>query len=137
MTLRSLYMPGFYFSDNDHSSGADPGFFLGGGALFSTQFFFFAEYQLQKTAGHLRGGGGAHPLHPPPRSAPALDVKILGFKTTVQKSLHNAILWSRFSGIAKGGTLPGFPEPPLGYSMGYNFKRNEILAVKENEKKIN
>ena len=30
--------------------------------------FFFAEYQLyQKTAGHL---GGAHPLHPLPRSAP-------------------------------------------------------------------
>ena len=30
---------------------------------------FFAEYQLdQKTAGHLRGLG-AHPLHPPPRSA--------------------------------------------------------------------
>ena len=36
MTPRSLYMPGIYFSDNDHSSGADPGFFLGGGALFST-----------------------------------------------------------------------------------------------------
>ena len=34
--------------------------------------FFFGEYQLyQKTAGHLRGGGGgAHPLYPPPRSAP-------------------------------------------------------------------
>ena len=34
--------------------------------------FFFAEYQLyQKTASYLRGGaGGAHPLHPPPRSAP-------------------------------------------------------------------
>ena len=66
-----------------------------------------------------------------------LDVKILGFKPTIKKWLHNAILWSRFSGIAKGGTLPGVPEPPLGYSMGYNFKRNEILAVKENEKKIN
>ena len=33
--------------------------------------FFLAEYQLyQKTAGHLRGWGGSHPLHPPPRSAP-------------------------------------------------------------------
>ena len=36
--------------------------------------FFFAEYQLyKKTAGHPKGGGGgegAHPLHPPPRSAP-------------------------------------------------------------------
>ena len=63
-------------------TGADPGFFLGGGALVSCStstpinhivfLFFFAEYQLyQKTAGHLRGRGGAHPLHPPPRSAPA------------------------------------------------------------------
>ena len=50
-----------------HSSGADPGFFLGGGALVSCStstpinhivlFFFFAEYQLyEKTAGHLREG---------------------------------------------------------------------------------
>ena len=47
--------------------GADPGFFLGGGALVSCStstpinhiVFFFAEYQLyKKTAGHLRGGGG-------------------------------------------------------------------------------
>ena len=38
--------------------------------------FFFAEYRLyQKTAGHLGGRGGAHPLHPPPRSAPAFDDK--------------------------------------------------------------
>ena len=61
-------------------AGADPGFFLGGGALVSCStstpinhiVFFFAEYQLyQKTAGHLGGGGGgAHLLHPPPRSAP-------------------------------------------------------------------
>ena len=55
-------------------AGADPGFFLEGGALVSRStstpinhiFFFF----WQKTAGHLRGEGGAHPLHPPPRSAP-------------------------------------------------------------------
>ena len=56
-------------------TGADPGFFLGGGALVSCStstpinhiVFFFAEYQLyQKTAGHLSG-------HPPPRSAPAVN----------------------------------------------------------------
>ena len=30
---------------------------------------FFAEYKLNyKAASHLRGGGGAHPLYPPPRS---------------------------------------------------------------------
>ena len=47
-------------------SGADPGFILGGGALVScststpiNHIVFFAEYQLyQKTAGHLREGGG-------------------------------------------------------------------------------
>ena len=34
-------------------------------------FFFFTEYQLyQKTTDHLRGEGGVHPLHPPPRSTP-------------------------------------------------------------------
>ena len=64
-------------------SGADPGFFLGGGALVSCStstpinhiVFFFAEYQLYlKTSGHLRGGGDAHPLHPPPRSTPAIAI---------------------------------------------------------------
>ena len=58
--------------------------FLGGGALVScststpiNHIVFFAQYQLyQKTAGHLGrvgGGGSAHPLHPPPRSAPDLQ----------------------------------------------------------------
>ena len=60
-------------------SGADPRFLLGGGALIccstSTPInhivFFLAKYQLyEKTAGHLGGGGGVHPLHPPPRSTP-------------------------------------------------------------------
>ena len=52
--------------------GANPGFFFRRGALVSCStstpingIVFF----LQNTAGHL-GGGGAHPLHPPPRSAP-------------------------------------------------------------------
>jgi len=39
---------------------------------------------------------------------------------------------SETSGIAKGG-FQGFQNPPLGCGTGYNFKRNEILAVKENE----
>ena len=70
-------------SKSHNCAGADPGFFLGGGALVSCCtstpinpivfffFFFFTEYQLYlKTAGHLRWRG-AHPLHPRPRSAPA------------------------------------------------------------------
>ena len=32
-------------------------------------------------------------------------------------------------------SVRGVPEPPLGCSTRYNFKRNEILAFKENEKK--
>ena len=54
-------------------AGADPGFFLGGGALVScatstpiNHIVFF----LQKTAGHLRGGEGCAPPAPPPTSAP-------------------------------------------------------------------
>ena len=51
---------------------ADPGLFLGSGAsLLQHHIVFFGEYQLyKKAAGHFKGGGGAHPLHPPPRSAP-------------------------------------------------------------------
>ena len=62
-------------------SGADPGFFLGGGALVSCStstpinhiVFFFLQNtscirKLQVTSGG--GEGGAHPLHPPPRAAP-------------------------------------------------------------------
>ena len=63
-------------------TGADPGFFLGGGAPLrngvtnTNKSHFLAEYQLyKKTVGHLRGGG-AHPLHPPPRSAPVLAERI-------------------------------------------------------------
>ena len=32
-------------------------------------------------------------------------------------------------------SVRGVLEPPLGYSTRYNFKRKEILAFKENEKK--
>ena len=35
------------------------------------------------------------------------------------------------------GSVPGVLEPPLGCSTRYNFKRNEILAFKENEKEKN
>ena len=49
-------------------------FFVGGGAPLRngvTHSFFFCRIPVVlETAGHLRGGGGAHPLHPPPRAAP-------------------------------------------------------------------
>ena len=62
--------------------GADPGSFLGGGALVSCSastpiihIVFFLQNtscirKLQVISGR---GGGAHPLHPPPRSAPDIS----------------------------------------------------------------
>ena len=61
--------------------GADPGFFLGGGALVSCStstpinyivFFWWNTSCIRKPQVISGGvGGGAHPLHPPPRSATA------------------------------------------------------------------
>ena len=65
-------------------TGADPGFFLGGGVLVSCStstpikhivFFFCRIPVVLENRRSSRGGGGgdgAHPLHPPPRSAPVL-----------------------------------------------------------------
>ena len=60
------------------SAGADPGFFLGGGALVSCStstpinhmVFFYRIPVVLENRRSSRGGGGVHPLHPPPRSAP-------------------------------------------------------------------
>ena len=59
-------------------AGADPGFFLGGGALVScststsiNHIVFFGRIPVvlenrRSSRGGRGGGGGAHPLHPPP-----------------------------------------------------------------------
>ena len=68
-----------------NTAGADPGIFLGGGALVScftstpiNHIFFFCRIPVvlenRRSSQGGWGGGGAHPLHPPPRSAPALAV---------------------------------------------------------------
>ena len=56
-------------------SGADPGFFLGGGALVSSNkpHSFFCRIPVVLENRRSSRGGGAHPLHPPPRSAPGND----------------------------------------------------------------
>ena len=60
-------------------AGADPGFFLGGGALVSCAtstpinhivFHFLQNTSCIRKPQVISRGGGAHPLHPPPRSAP-------------------------------------------------------------------
>ena len=57
--------------------GADPGLFLGGDALVSCStstpishtVFFLQNTKCIRKPQVISGGGGAHPLHPPPRSA--------------------------------------------------------------------
>ena len=59
----------------EKGAGADSGFFLGRGALVSCStstpinhiVFFLQNTSCVRKPGR---GGGAHPLHPPPRSAP-------------------------------------------------------------------
>ena len=64
-------------------SGADPGFLLGGGASPRNDV---TDGEVKKFEKRVRiyedesfiwggGGGGAHPLHRPPRSAPAAERK--------------------------------------------------------------
>ena len=61
------------------TSGADPEFFLGGGALVSCStstpinhlVFFLQNTSCIRKPPVISRGGGAHPLHPPPSSAPA------------------------------------------------------------------
>ena len=69
--------------------GEDPGFFLGGGAPLRNDVTdggvkdFKSEYVYTKKKGSSQEGeGGAHPLHPPPRSAP--DISASTFINTLQ-----------------------------------------------------
>ena len=60
------------------NTGADPGFFSGGGALVSCStstpinhiVFWGQNTSCIRKPQVISGGGGAHPLHPSPRSAP-------------------------------------------------------------------
>ena len=59
------------------NSGADAGFFLGGDAPQRngvTAGFFFKNTSCIRKPLVISGGGGVHPLHPPPRSAPATSL---------------------------------------------------------------
>ena len=80
-------------------SGADPGFFSGGGALVScststpiNHIFFLQNTSCIRKPQVNSGGGGAHPLHPPPRSAPATQFakSQLGCSTEIWSQLRES-----------------------------------------------
>ena len=77
-----LYLARKLAGNKETLTGADPGFFLGGGALVSCStstpinhiVFFLQNTSLIRKPQVISGGGGAHPLHPPPISAPVLKL---------------------------------------------------------------
>ena len=80
---------------SDLDTGADPGFFLGGGALVSCStstpinhivFFFLQNTSCIRKPQVISRGGGAHPLHPSPRSAPVTRILVAGKYFCVGKS---------------------------------------------------
>ena len=90
------------------NSGADPGFFLGGGALISCStstpinhiVFFWQNTSCIRKPQVISGKGGgecAHPRHPPPRSAPVIGMVYLvpvGVLTLCEQSFL-LFSWSR------------------------------------------
>ena len=101
-------------TDNVHScrSGTDPGFFLGGGALVScstsipiNHIVFFWQNTSYIRKPQVISGGGAHPLHPLPRSAPAgsaffkLYVESQHLTQTFQPGEHSLPSLSFFSDL--------------------------------------
>ena len=80
-----------HMSKSMKCAGADPGFFFTRGCTRLLLYFntnkphsvFFAEYQL------YWGGGGVHPLHPPPRSAPGAST------ITLWVVSHKMITWQK------------------------------------------
>ena len=78
-------------------TGADPGFFLGGGALVSCStstpinHIAFCFCRIPVVLENRRSsGGGAHPLHPPPRSAPEGDKRNHCQLSRIVRVLHSS-----------------------------------------------
>ena len=88
-------------------SGADPGFFLGGGVLVSCStstpsinhivFFFWQNTSCIRKPQAISGGrGGAHPVHPAPRSARVVSEVVwtfhLGFEAIMAASYSKRLI---------------------------------------------
>ena len=111
-------------------SRADPGFFLGGAALVSCStstpinhmvFFWQSTSCIRKPQVISGGGRGAHPLHPPPRTAPVgypyflpyqfCDVLVWSFAKlyeTLSRVFHLNYLLDSLKLVSKTG---GYPSP--------------------------
>ena len=101
-------------------AGADPGFFLGGGTLvsYSTStpinhivFFWRNTSWIRKPPVISGGGGVAHPLHPPPRSAPDLIVLSTRYITWLYISiLGNEVSCPLDRDLSSGQCYPPFEQ---------------------------
>ena len=89
--------------DHDlQTSGANPGFFSGGGALVScststpiNHIVFFLQNTSCIRKPQVISGGGAHPLHPLPRSAP--ELLLVNPAAAIRRSMRKVL----FSGSAQ------------------------------------
>ena len=87
-------------------SGVDPGVFLEGGALVSCStstpinhiVFFFLQNTSCIRKPQVISGEGAHPLHPPPRSAPEKATKV---KCKREESLTKQSIFVEYSLLQK------------------------------------
>ena len=91
MWLQRLFIHFLSSPFSRSGAGVDPGFFLGGCALVSyststpiNHIVFFLQntscIKKPQVNSVVVGGGGLHPLHPPPRSVPVV-VKFLTLNT--------------------------------------------------------
>ena len=135
--------------------GADPGSFLGGGALVSCSsstpinhvvFFLQNTSCIRKPQVISRGGGGAHPLHPPPRSTPAIRKnqsrmnQNSTFSSLVSDDVLEEFLVSKSSGLGEPSRLDGegdstegeFRDDPLSVTVrlisSFHSRRNDASS---------
>ena len=127
-------------------SGADPGFFLGGGALLRNDVTdgevkkIYKGIRIYEKESFVlgRGRGGAYPLHLPPRSAPDINIEETDriwneflpasqlwytfFYNTFYHVLHFMLLWAKKK--EKSNSLIGFSwRTTLGSSSKDIFER--------------